>query len=62
MLVGPQSTEQERRDFAEKVKANPRNYIAQPVVAQSRVPVVANDQLEGLHLDLRPFIHYGEEI
>ena len=39
MLMGPHATKQERADFAERIKANPRNYIAQPVLALSRHPV-----------------------
>ncbi len=62
MLVGPASTEAEQRSFAEKIRANPRNYIAQPALSLSRVPVIVEDHLEGRHVDLRPFILYGEEI
>jgi uncharacterized circularly permuted ATP-grasp superfamily protein len=62
MLVGPHSTEAERAEFAEKVKANPRNYIAQPTLSLSRVPTLVNDELEGRHVDLRPYILYGKDI
>ena len=62
MLVGPDSTVQEREEFRTKIQENPRNYIAQPVVSLSRVPVIAGDRFEGRHVDLRPFILYGEEI
>jgi uncharacterized circularly permuted ATP-grasp superfamily protein len=62
MLVGPHSTEQQRADFALKVQANPRNYIAQPTLCLSRVPTLINDSLEGRHVDLRPYILYGKEI
>ena len=51
-----------RLEFAEKVSANPRNYIAQPTLALSRVPVVVDDQVEGRHVDLRPYIIYGKSI
>lgn len=62
MLVGTQSTAEERQEFAEKIKANPRNYIAQPTLALSRVPTLIEDQFEGCHVDLRPYILYGKEI
>jgi uncharacterized circularly permuted ATP-grasp superfamily protein len=62
MLVGPHSTKEQRAGFAEKVKADPRNYIAQPTLALSRVPTICAGQLEGRHVDLRPYILYGKEI
>jgi uncharacterized circularly permuted ATP-grasp superfamily protein len=62
MLVGPHSTKAQCAEFAEKVKANPRNYIAQPTLSLSRVPTVFGDRLEGRHVDLRPYILYGKEI
>jgi uncharacterized circularly permuted ATP-grasp superfamily protein len=62
MLVGPHATKQQRAEFAEKVKANPRNYIAQPTLALSRVPTIVDDHFEGRHVDLRPYILYGQEI
>jgi uncharacterized circularly permuted ATP-grasp superfamily protein len=62
MLVGPQSTQKERVEFADKVRANPRNYIAQPTLALSRVPTLVDDRFEGRHVDLRPYILYGKEI
>ena len=62
MLVGVNSTKQERNDFAKRIKANPRNYIAQPTISLSRTPVVVDDHFEGRHVDLRPYILYGEDI
>ncbi len=62
MLVGPHSTREERDEFAEKVKADPRNYIAQPTLALSRVPTLVGDHFEGRHVDLRPYTLYGKEI
>lgn len=62
MLVGTQSTEAERLEFAEKIKANPRNYIAQPTLSLSRVPTLLGDTFEGCHVDLRPYVLYGENI
>jgi uncharacterized circularly permuted ATP-grasp superfamily protein len=62
MLVGPHATPEQCREFAEKVQANPRNYIAQPTLALSRVPTLVEDHFEGRHVDLRPYILYGKEI
>jgi uncharacterized circularly permuted ATP-grasp superfamily protein len=63
MLVGVNSTKAQREEFAQKIKANPRNYIAQPTLSLSRVPTLIEDQIEGRHVDLRPYIlHRGEEI
>ena len=63
MLVGPHSTAAEREEFAGRIKANPRNYIAQPTLALSRVPTLIGDRLEGRHVDLRPYIlNSGDDI
>lgn len=62
MLVGPHATREQRVEFGERVKANPRNYIAQPTLALSRVPTLAGDRLEGRHVDLRPYVLFGKEI
>jgi uncharacterized circularly permuted ATP-grasp superfamily protein len=62
MLVGPQSTAAEREGFAARITANPRNYIAQPTLALSRVPTLVGDRLEGRHVDLRPYVLYGDDI
>ncbi len=61
MLVGPHSTAEEQAEFAKRIKAKPRTYIAQPTLALSRVPVLVNDHFEGRHVDLRPYILYGKE-
>jgi uncharacterized circularly permuted ATP-grasp superfamily protein len=62
MLVGPHSTVEEQEEFVDRIEANPRNYIAQPTVALSRAPVIVEGKLEGRHVDLRPFVLYGEGI
>jgi len=62
MLVGPHSTASDREEFARRVQENPRNYIAQPTLALSRVPVIMGDHFEGRHVDLRPYILYGKNI
>jgi len=62
MLIGPHATESERGAFAEKIKAEPRNYMAQPTIALSRVPTIVGDRIEGRHVDLRPYVLYGKDI
>jgi len=62
MLVGPHSTAEQREKFKLAIEADPRNYIAQPTLSLSRVPVIVDDHFEGRHVDLRPYILYGEEI
>jgi uncharacterized circularly permuted ATP-grasp superfamily protein len=62
MLVGPHASSAQRSEFAERIRANPRNYIAQPTLGLSRVPVIVEGHFEGRHVDLRPYILYGEEI
>ena len=62
MLIGPQSTAAEREDFARRIQADPRNYIAQPTISFSRAPCLIGDELEPRHVDLRPYILYGEKI
>jgi uncharacterized circularly permuted ATP-grasp superfamily protein len=63
MLVGVAATPAEREAFAEKIKATPRNYIAQPTLCLSRVPTLIDDTIDGRHVDLRPYIlHQGDEI
>jgi uncharacterized circularly permuted ATP-grasp superfamily protein len=62
MLIGTCSTAEERADFAQRIQANPRNYIAQPTLCLSRVPTLMDDTIEGCHVDLRPYILYGKDI
>ncbi|HYN78944.1 MAG TPA: circularly permuted type 2 ATP-grasp protein [Lamprocystis sp. (in: g-proteobacteria)] len=62
MLMGPSSTAAQRAEFAKKIAGNPRNYIAQPVVQLSRHICYLDGELESRHLDLRPFIIYGDDI
>ena len=62
MLIGPAATKAECDDFRAKVAANPRNYIAQDPINLSRSPTWCDGQLEGRHIDLRPYILYGEKI
>ena len=66
MLIGPASTAAERAQFAERIRAEPRNYIAQPTLALSRAPTLVHEdgatRLEGRHVDLRPYILYGDDV
>ena len=62
MLIGPHATPEEREEFALKIKANPRNYIAQPTLDLSRVPTLIDDEFQGCHVDLRPYVLYGKDI
>ena len=62
MLIGPHSTAAERELFRERIIAEPRNYIAQPTLALSRAPCFIEGQVEARHIDLRPYILYGEQV
>ena len=62
MLIGTQSTPKEREVFAEKIRATPRNYIAQPTISFSRAPCLIGDELEPRHVDLRPYVLYGDKV
>jgi len=62
MLIGPQSTAKEREEFADKINANPRNYIAQPTITFSQAPCLIGDELEPRHVDLRPYVLYGDKV
>ena len=62
MLIGPASTAKQRSEFRERLLAQPRDYIAQPVIPLSVHPTFVGGRLEGRHLDLRPFVLCGEKI
>jgi uncharacterized circularly permuted ATP-grasp superfamily protein len=62
MLIGPASTDKERRHFADLIRRSPRDYLAQPTLSLSRVPTLIGKQCEGRHVDLRPYILYGRHI
>ena len=63
MLMGPKSTAEEREHFRAAILADPRNYIAQPMIALSTHPTRQDDDtFEGRHVDLRPFVLNGEKI
>jgi uncharacterized circularly permuted ATP-grasp superfamily protein len=62
MLIGPHSTKEQQDEFAHLIRNDPRNYIAQPTLALSRVPTLVGDRFEGRHVDLRPYVLYGDDI
>ncbi|MFN9807255.1 MAG: circularly permuted type 2 ATP-grasp protein [Betaproteobacteria bacterium] len=62
MLVGPASTAAEIAAFAERIKANPANYIAQPTLALSTVPTYVESGIAPRHIDLRPYVLSGKQI
>ena len=62
MLIGPHSTIEQRDEFRRRIEADPRNYIAQPTLQLSRAPCFVDGRLEARHVDLRPYILYGETI
>ena len=62
MLIGPASSKADCEAFRAQVAANPRNFIAQEPIMLSRSPTWCDGRLEGRHIDLRPYILYGEKI
>jgi uncharacterized circularly permuted ATP-grasp superfamily protein len=62
MLVGPHASRAERESFRRKIEASPRTFVAQPTIALSRHPTFLDGELFGSHIDLRPFILYGDEV
>ena len=60
MLVGPASTKAEIAEFAERVRARPDNYIAQPTLSLSACPTFVEQGLAPRHIDLRPFVLSGK--
>ena len=51
-----------REEFARRIEADPRNYIAQPTITFSRAPCLIEDGLEPRHVDLRPYVLYGDKV
>jgi uncharacterized circularly permuted ATP-grasp superfamily protein len=62
MLIGPQSTAQQREEFRALILADPRNYIAQPTLALSCAPCLIDGEVESRHIDLRPYILMGDKV
>jgi uncharacterized circularly permuted ATP-grasp superfamily protein len=62
MLMGPKAAAQEIEEFRQRILADPRNYIAQPMIALSRHPThVEGESFAGRHIDLRPYVICGEK-
>jgi len=61
MLIGPHAGAEEIAEFAAKIKANPRNYIAQPTLELSTVPSLSEGELFPCHVDLRPYVLRGKD-
>ncbi|MBL0319139.1 MAG: circularly permuted type 2 ATP-grasp protein [Alphaproteobacteria bacterium] len=62
VIIGPSASPEEKASCITAIQNNPRNYIAQPVISLSRVPVLSEKGYHGRHVDLRPYILYGEDI
>jgi uncharacterized circularly permuted ATP-grasp superfamily protein len=62
MLIGPESTKEQREDFRQRISARPRMFIAQPVVSLSVQPIFDGGRLRRTHQDLRPFVLTGPEV
>jgi uncharacterized circularly permuted ATP-grasp superfamily protein len=62
MLIGPSASQAEIEHFRTLIKADPRNFVAQPVISLSRSPTWCEGHMQGRHIDLRPFILCGDEV
>jgi uncharacterized circularly permuted ATP-grasp superfamily protein len=62
MLIGPASSRDERDEFRRRIEAQPRAFIAQPVVSLSVQPIFEGGRLRRAHQDLRPFILTGPDV
>jgi uncharacterized circularly permuted ATP-grasp superfamily protein len=62
MIIGPRATPAERAEFAKLIRANPRNYMAQPTLDISTAPTLVDGKLAPRHLDLRPFVLQSDKL
>ncbi len=62
MLVGPTASRREIETFRKKLRARPRNYIAQPTLAISTCPSVTGSGIAPRHVDLRPYVLVGDRV
>jgi uncharacterized circularly permuted ATP-grasp superfamily protein len=62
MLIGPHSTAAERDEFRARILSDPRNFIAQPTLALSQAPCFINGRIQPRHVDLRPYVLYGDKV
>ncbi len=56
LYIGPTETRRRTAEMKRLIKANPRNYNAQPIINLSTVPTLCESSIEPRHVDLRPFI------
>jgi len=61
MIIGPTASNKQIEDFRDKLKANPANYISQPVMKLSVCPTLIGEGIEPRHVDLRPFVITGNK-
>ena len=61
ILIGPRAAKQEHEEFRRLIRANPRNYVSQPMLDLSTAPVIDDVGVSHRHLDLRPFILQGKD-
>src|SRR3979411_1302844 len=62
MLTGPQRTAEQREEFRQRIQAEPQNSIAPPTLSLSRAPCFLDGEAQARHVDLRPYILYGENV
>jgi uncharacterized circularly permuted ATP-grasp superfamily protein len=62
MLVGPASTKEQIAAYAERIKAAPEDFIAQPTLSLSTVPTFVESGLAPRHVDLRPYCLVGQDV
>ncbi|MBA5775962.1 circularly permuted type 2 ATP-grasp protein [Stappia sp. F7233] len=62
MLIGPTATKRELSEFAKRLAANPKNYIAQPTLALSACPTHVASGIAPRHVDLRPYVLIGDKV
>lgn len=62
MLIGPHATPKEHDEFRKLIEDDPRNYVAQPMLLLSTAPTMVGNEVEGRHLDLRPFILSSKDV
>ena len=61
LIIGHQASKKELEEFKEKIKAEPKGYIAQPVLNLSTSPCFIDNKLEPRHIDLRPFVLFNKD-
>lgn len=62
IVIGPRASKAELEDVRQKIQANPRNYVAQPLLYLSTVPTLVEGGIEARHVDLRPFVLCADDV